>query len=83
LVNVLAYLARPDASPRDIERAVNDTNGGSAFAQEILNSRVGSQRRVLQEVQGRHEEMRKMESSIEELATLFMDLQVLLEVNIF
>jgi syntaxin 1B/2/3 len=46
----------------------------------MLNSRIGAQRRVLQEVQGRHEELRKMESSIEELATLFMDLQVLLEV---
>ena len=34
----------------------------------------------MQEVQGRHEELRKMESSIEELATLFMDLQVMLEV---
>lgn len=47
----------------------------------MLNSRIGSQRRVLQEVQGRHEELRRMESSIEELATLFMDLQVLLEVH--
>lgn len=46
----------------------------------MLNSRIGSQRRVLQEVQDRHEEMRKMEQSIEELATLFMDLQNLLEV---
>jgi syntaxin 1B/2/3 len=46
----------------------------------MLNSRVGAQRRVLQEVQSRHEELRKMEQSIEELATLFMDLQVLLEV---
>jgi syntaxin 1B/2/3 len=47
----------------------------------MLNSRIGSQRRVLQEVQSRHEELVKMEKSIEELATLFMDLQVLLEVN--
>ncbi|KAJ3355528.1 Plasma membrane t-SNARE, secretory vesicle fusion [Kappamyces sp. JEL0680] len=72
-------IARPDASERDIERAVNDSRSGSAFAQEMLNSRIGAQRRVLQEVQGRHEELRKMEASIEELATLFMDLQVLLE----
>lgn len=73
-------IARPDASEADIERAVDDPRSGSAFAQEMLSSRIGAQRRVLQEVQGRHEEMRKMEASIEELATLFMDLQALLEV---
>jgi len=76
-------IARPDASQADIERAVNDSRSGTAFAQEMLNSRIGAQRRVLQEVQGRHEELRKMESSIEELATLFMDLQVMLEVRFF
>jgi syntaxin 1B/2/3 len=73
--------ARPDASDRDVSRALEDTRAGSAFAQEMLNSRIGSQRKVLQEVQDRHEEMRKMEQSIEELATLFMDLQNLLEVS--
>lgn len=72
-------IARPDASQSDIDRAVNDSRSGTAFAQEMLNSRIGAQRRVLQEVQGRHEELRKVEASIEELATLFMDLQVLLE----
>ncbi|KAI8899852.1 hypothetical protein BC833DRAFT_584176 [Globomyces pollinis-pini] len=45
----------------------------------MLNSRVGAQRRVLEEVQGRHEELRKLEQSIEELATLFMDMQNLLQ----
>lgn len=75
--------ARPDASESDIQRAVEDSRSGSAFAQEMLNSRIGAQRRVLQEVQDRHEELRKMEASIEELATLFLDLQVLLEVFSF
>ena len=59
---------------------VEDSRGGSAFAQEMLSPRVASQRRILQEVESRHHEMRKMEQSIEELAILFTDLQVLLEV---
>ena len=73
-------LARPDASDRDVSRMLEDSRQGSAFAQEMLSSRVVSQRRVLQEVESRQQEMRKMEQSIEELAILFTDLQVLLEV---
>ncbi|KAJ2999242.1 Plasma membrane t-SNARE, secretory vesicle fusion [Globomyces sp. JEL0801] len=72
-------IARPDASDADVQRAVEDSRGGSVFAQQMLNSRVGAQRRVLEEVQGRHEELRKLEQSIEELATLFMDMQNLLQ----
>ena len=73
-------LARPDASDNDVSRMLEDSRQGSAFAQEMLSSRVVSQRRVLQEVESRQQEMRKMEQSIEELAILFTDLQVLLEV---
>lgn len=60
---------------------MEDSRPGSAFAQEMLNSRIGAQRRVLEEVRGRHDEMRKLEASIEELATLFLDLQVMMEVS--
>ncbi|KAL2916623.1 hypothetical protein HK105_203735 [Polyrhizophydium stewartii] len=71
-------VANPSATREEVERAL-DSNNGSVFAQQLLSSRIGEQRRVLQEVQGRHEELRKMEQSIEELAQLFQDMQVLLE----
>ncbi|KAH6579371.1 hypothetical protein BASA61_010297 [Batrachochytrium salamandrivorans] len=71
-------IARPDASPQQVEQAL-DSRSGPVFSQEMLSSRVGEQRRALQEVQGRHAELRKMEESIEELAQLFQDMQVLLE----
>ncbi|KAI8923115.1 t-SNARE [Entophlyctis helioformis] len=71
-------IARPDASREDVERAL-DSHSGPVFAQEMLSSRIGEQRRALQEVQGRHEELRKMEQSIEELAQLFLDMKTLLD----
>ncbi|XJO72660.1 hypothetical protein BDV3_003752 [Batrachochytrium dendrobatidis] len=70
-------IARPDATRDQIEQAL-DSRNGPVFSQEMLSSRVGEQRRALQEVQGRHVELRKMEESIEELAQLFQDMQVLL-----
>nr|KAJ3420562.1 hypothetical protein HK105_005520 [Polyrhizophydium stewartii] len=71
-------VANPNATPDEIERAL-DSNSGSVFAQQLLSSRIGEQRRVLQEVQGRHEELRKMEQSIVELAQLFQDMQAMIE----
>ena len=75
-------IARPDASPEEIKQAVQSGNS-AVFAQEMLSSRIGEQRRVLQEVQGRHEELLKIEQSVEQLANLFQDMQVLLEVCFF
>lgn len=80
IFEMLIWTARPDASERDIQEAVQDSRGGSAFASQMLNPRIGQQRRVLQEVQSRHQELLKLESSIEELASLFMDMQILLQV---
>lgn len=73
-------IARPDATPAEIERAL-DSRSGPVFAQEILSSRVVEQRRVLQDVQGRHEELRRIETSIDELVTLFQEMQLLIEVS--
>ena len=72
-------IARPNATPEEIERAM-DSRTGPVFAQEILSSRVQDQRRVLQEVQGRHEELRRIETSIDELVNLFQEMQLLIDV---
>jgi syntaxin 1B/2/3 len=70
-------IARPDATQDDIEHAVE--HGGAVFAQQMLSGRQGEQRRVLQDVTSRHREIEKIEQSVEQLATLFQDMQALLE----
>lgn len=45
----------------------------------MLNSRVGEQRRILQDISSRHHEIEKIEESVEQLANLFQDMQILLE----
>ncbi|KAI8817545.1 t-SNARE [Fimicolochytrium jonesii] len=71
-------IARPDATPSEVERAL-DSNNGQVFSQQLLSSRVGAQRTALQEVQNRHEEIHKIEQSVTELFTLFQEMQALLE----
>ncbi|KAJ1539099.1 Plasma membrane t-SNARE, secretory vesicle fusion, partial [Cladochytrium tenue] len=73
-------LARPDATPAEIERAL-DGNIGSAFSQQLLSSRSAQSRRVLEEVQTRQEALAKLESSMTELVTLFQEMQALIEVQ--
>ncbi|KAJ3334365.1 Plasma membrane t-SNARE, secretory vesicle fusion [Blyttiomyces sp. JEL0837] len=71
-------IARPDATPEEIERAL-DNNSGSAFSQQLLSSRNAQSRRALEEVQSRHKELQKIEQSMTELLTLFQDMQTLIE----
>ncbi|KAJ3188312.1 Plasma membrane t-SNARE, secretory vesicle fusion [Gaertneriomyces sp. JEL0708] len=71
-------IARPDATREEVEQAV-DSNGGSVFSQQLLSSRIGSQRAALAEVQNRHVEIQRIEQSINELFNLFQDMQAMLE----
>lgn len=71
-------IARPDASPQDIERALDSRSGG-VFAQQMLSS--ASQQRILAEVKGRQEEILKLENSINELVDLFQEMQLLIDVS--
>jgi syntaxin 1B/2/3 len=67
-------IARPDLNESEIHQLVENGVPGQAF-------QVANQKRVLQQVKDRHQELLNIEKSIEELATLFMDLQTLLMVN--
>jgi len=71
-------IVKPNATQQEIEAAVENPRG-PIFAQEVISSQVGSARRALEEVQDRHEEIKKIERSIEELFQLFQDMQVLLD----
>ncbi|KAI9345266.1 t-SNARE [Obelidium mucronatum] len=71
-------IARPDATPQEIARAL-DSASGSAFSQQLLSSRNEKARRALEEVQDRHTELQKIERSLVELFDLFQEMQQLIE----
>ncbi|KAJ3284485.1 Plasma membrane t-SNARE, secretory vesicle fusion [Borealophlyctis nickersoniae] len=71
-------IARPTASQQEIDNAI-DSASGPVFQQEIMTSRIGEQRRALEAVRTRHEELQRIEQSITELFNLFQEMQELLD----
>lgn len=70
-------IVRPDASEEEVQAAVED-GGGQIFQQALLNSdRTGQARSALGAVRARHEEIRRIEETMIELAQLFQDLDQL------
>lgn len=73
-------IVKPDATQEEIQAAVNDESGGQIFSQALLNSnRYGDARAAYREVQERHEDIKRIEKTIGELAQLFNDMSVLVE----
>jgi syntaxin 1B/2/3 len=73
-------IVKPDATPEEIRAVVNDENGGQIFSQALMNSnRYGESRAAYREVQERHEDIKKIERTLTELAQLFNDMAVLVE----
>jgi len=75
-------IVKPDATPEEINAVVNDTQGGGdqIFAQALTAStRYGESRAAYREVQERHDEIRRIEQTLEELAQMFNDISVLIE----
>ncbi|KAH8106711.1 t-SNARE [Cristinia sonorae] len=73
-------IVKPDATPEEVSAVVNDVSGGGdqIFAQALTSStRYGESRAAYREVQDRHEDIRKIERTLEELAQLFNDMSVL------
>lgn len=72
---------RPDADEREVRDAVDDAanGGGQIFQQALMQSdRRGQARAVLNAVQDRHEQMKKIEQQMIELAQLFQDMDTLI-----
>ncbi|TLS27088.1 hypothetical protein PpBr36_04570 [Pyricularia pennisetigena] len=72
---------RPDADEREVRDAVEDAanGGGQIFQQALMQSdRRGQARAVLNAVQDRHEQMKKIEQQMIELAQLFQDMDTLI-----
>ncbi|CUA74969.1 Syntaxin-like protein psy1 [Schizosaccharomyces pombe 972h-] [Rhizoctonia solani] len=72
-------IVKPDATPEEVKAAVNDDSGnGQIFSQALMNSnRFGESRAAYREVQSRHEDLKKIEKTLTELAQLFNDMSVL------
>ncbi len=71
-------IVRPDASEAEVRAAVDNTQGQPVFSQALLNSnRQGQSQSVMNAVQQRHEEIKKIEKQMIELAELFQDMDVL------
>ena len=72
-------IVKPDATPQEVKAALDDDNGGQIFSQALLNSnRHGEARGALREVQERHEDIKRIERTIVELAQLFQEMDILI-----
>jgi syntaxin 1B/2/3 len=73
-------IVKPDATEDEVAAVVNDENGGQIFSQALMNSnRYGESRAAYREVQERHEDIKRIERTLGELAQLFNDMSVLVE----
>ncbi|KAH9484243.1 Syntaxin-like protein psy1 [Psilocybe cubensis] len=72
-------IVKPDATPEEIRAVVNDEQGGQIFSQALMNSRYTESRAAYREVQERHEDIKRIERTLAELAQLFNDMSVLVE----
>ncbi|OBZ75833.1 Syntaxin-like protein psy1 [Grifola frondosa] len=75
-------IVKPDATPEEVTAVVNDTEGAGdqIFTQALSSStRYGESRAAYREVQERHEDIRRIERTLEELGQMFNDLSVLVE----
>jgi len=73
-------IVKPDATPEEVQAVVDDSQGGQIFSQALMNSnRYGESRAAYREVQERHEDIKRIERTIAELAQLFNDMSILVE----
>ncbi|KAI0831483.1 t-SNARE [Trametes gibbosa] len=73
-------IVKPDATPDEVKAVVDDDQGGQIFSQALMNSnRYGEARSAYREVQERHEDIKKIERTLTELAQLFNDMSILVE----
>jgi len=73
-------IVKPDATPEEVAAVVqgDEGAGGQVFSQALTSTtRYGESRAAYREVQERHEDIRKIERTLAELAQLFVDMDVL------
>jgi len=73
-------IVKPDATADEVAAVIDNTDGtgGQIFSEAISTSnKYGQSRAAYREVQDRHEDLKKIERTLEELAQLFNDMSVL------
>ena len=75
-------LTNPGMTPEEIDNVVDSDQGQQVFAEATLRSnRHGEAKSALREVQERHQDIKKIERTIAELAQLFNEMNVMMEVQ--
>ncbi|KAI9356696.1 t-SNARE [Pilaira anomala] len=75
-------IVKPEATPHEIESVINSDEAPQIFAHSLLNSsRTGNASQVLDEVQTRHKDIKRIEKTIIELHDLFLDMQTMIELQ--
>ncbi|QRV78461.1 syntaxin protein [Ceratobasidium sp. AG-Ba] len=71
-------IVKPDATQEEIASVVNNDAGAQVFSQALMSSnRYGESRVAYREVQQRHDDVKKIEKTLTELAQLFSDMSVM------
>ncbi|KAH9946004.1 t-SNARE [Epithele typhae] len=72
-------IVKPDATPEEVVAVVDDPEGGSQIFSQALSSssQYGMARMAYRETQDRHNDIKKIERTLEELAQMFNDMSVL------
>ncbi|KAI7891856.1 t-SNARE, partial [Mucor mucedo] len=75
-------IVKPEATAEEIEMAIDSDQAPQIFAHSLLNSsRTGNASQVLDEVQTRHKDIKRIEKTIMELHNLFVDMQTMVELQ--
>lgn len=73
-------LTNPGMSAQEIDNVIDSDQGQQVFAEATLRSnRHGEAKSALREVQERHQDIKKIERTIAELAQLFAEMNVMME----
>lgn len=73
-------IVKPEASPEEVKAVVDNDQGGQIFSQALVNTtRYGEAKSAYREVQERHEDIKRIEKTLTELAQLFNDMSILVE----
>ncbi|KAI8341183.1 t-SNARE [Chlamydoabsidia padenii] len=73
-------IVKPEATSEEVEDIIDSDQSSQVFTQSLMQAGRSSQARaVLNEVQDRHQDIKRIEKTIVELHQLFMDMQMLVE----
>ena len=67
------HIVNPGATAEEVEQVVNSGSEVQVFAQATMGSRFAQSQNVYSEVQKRHEDIKKIERTISELAQMMND----------